>query len=275
VFSRSLARPRPKRRSLRGKVSAKAPPPSFAALIDAGTVVPDEHDGPYALSSYHANVTGRHREYKAEAGYAAWLATNKAIMARQTSWATIDFEAEGAVDPEYMFSYGGINGRGVAMQELRPVVIAAQAAMKAGYGAAFESARGKPGAAPVYERVAALLEKSGKVQQPGGAQLDLVGLYKGALGAVGELWAYGQRAIAASAEAGVAASWGLKKVCAPSPCLALSSTPTIVAAWCQRRLSRGEPPPSCRFPTPMPPTLTRRAGSGSSWPPSTAATSPR
>ena len=161
------------------------------------------------------------------------------------------------------------------MRELRPVVIAAQAAMKAGYGAAFESARGKPGAAPVYERVAALPEKSGKVQQPGGAQLDLVGLYKGALGAVGELWAYGQRAIAASGEAGVAASWGIKKVRAPSPCLALSSTPTIVAAWCQRRLSRGEPPPSCRFPTPMPPTLTRRAGSGSSWPPSTAATSPR
>ena len=109
------------------------------------------------------------------------VATNEAIMARQTSWATIDFEAEDAVDPEYMFSYGGIDGRGVDMGELRPVVIAAQAAMKAGYGAAFESARGKPGAAPVYERVAALPEKSGKVQQPGGAQLDLVGLYKGAL----------------------------------------------------------------------------------------------
>ena len=40
-----------------GKASAKAPPPSFAALIAAGTVVPDEHDGPYALRSYHANVT--------------------------------------------------------------------------------------------------------------------------------------------------------------------------------------------------------------------------
>ena len=82
-----------------GKASAKEAPPSFAALIDAGTVVPDEHDGPYALSSYHANVTGRHRGYKAEAGYNAWFATNKAIMARQTSWATIDFEAEDAVDP--------------------------------------------------------------------------------------------------------------------------------------------------------------------------------
>ena len=109
------------------KASAKAPPPSFAALIAAGTVVPDEHDGPYALSSYHANVTGRHRGYKAEAGYNAWFATNKAIMARQTSWATIDFEAEDAVDPEYMFDYGAINGVGVVMQELRPTVIEAQA----------------------------------------------------------------------------------------------------------------------------------------------------
>ena len=105
--------------------SAKAPPPSFAALIAAGTVVPDEHDGPYALGSYHDNVTGRHRGYKDEAGLDAWFAKNDAIMARQTSWATIDFEAEDAVDPEYMFSYGAINGRGVDMRELRPVVIAA------------------------------------------------------------------------------------------------------------------------------------------------------
>ena len=131
---------------------AKAPPPSFAALIDAGTVVPDEHDGPYALSSYHRNVTGEHRGYKAQVGFDAWFATNKAIMARQTSWATIDFEAEDAVDPEYMFSYGRIDGKGVDMRELRPVVITAQAAMKAGYDAAFESARGKPGAAAGYDR---------------------------------------------------------------------------------------------------------------------------
>ena len=42
-----------------GKASAKAPPPSFAALIDAGTVVPDEHDGPYALGSYHPLISPR------------------------------------------------------------------------------------------------------------------------------------------------------------------------------------------------------------------------
>ena len=112
---------------------------------------------------------------------------------------------------------GEIDGEGVYMPELRPTVIEAQAAMKAGYGAAFESARGKQSAAAGFDRITALAEISGKVQQPGGALLDLVGLYKGALGAVGELWAYGQRAIAASGEAGVAASWGIKKVCAPSP----------------------------------------------------------
>ena len=192
--------------------SAKAPPPSFAALIAAGTVVPDERDGPYALGSYHANVTGAFRGYKANEGHQEWMATNKAIMAQQRSWGTIDFEAENAVDPEYMFSYGAINGGGVNMRELRPTVIAAQAAMKAGYSAAFEAARGKPGAAEVYARIAALPEKVGKVRQPGGEQLDLIGLYEGALGAVGELWAYGQQAIVASGEAGVAASWGLKKV---------------------------------------------------------------
>jgi hypothetical protein len=111
----------------------------------------------------------------------------EALMAQQRSWGTIDFEAPNAVDPEYMFSYGAINSKGVAMHELRPTVIAAQAAMKAGYSAAFEAARGKPGAAEVYARIAALPEKVGKVRQPGGEQLDLIGLYKGALGAVGEV----------------------------------------------------------------------------------------
>jgi hypothetical protein len=98
------------------------------------------------------------------------------------------------------------------MHELRPTVIKAQKAMKRGYDKAFKAARGKRGAAEVYARIAALPEKVGKVRQPGGEQLDLIGLYKGALGAVGELWAYGQQAIVASGEAGVAASWGLKKV---------------------------------------------------------------
>ena len=69
------------------KASAEAPPPSFAKLIAAGTVVPDEGEGPYALGSYHANVTGKGRGYTHVAGRREWFATNKAIMARQRSWA--------------------------------------------------------------------------------------------------------------------------------------------------------------------------------------------
>ena len=127
------------------KASAKAPPPSFAALIAAGKVVPDEREGPYVLGSYHANVTGGSRGYKGKEGRVEWHATNKAIMALQTSWATIDFEAENAVDPEFMFNHGLINGGGLSMQELRPTVIKAQAAMKTGYGGAFESAHRQAG----------------------------------------------------------------------------------------------------------------------------------
>ena len=162
-------------------------------------------------------------------GRAEWHATNEAIMALQTSWATIDFNAENAVDPEYMFSYGEIDREGVAMEKLRPVVIEAQAAMKAGYSAAFESARGKPGAAEVYVRIAALPEKIGKVRQPGGEQLDLIGLYKGALGALEHLWQYGQQALEVSGEAAgpralVSAAWGIKK--APPMAVTLTVYPS-------------------------------------------------
>ena len=137
-------------------------------------------------------------------------------MELQTSWADIDFDAENAVDPKYMFSHGAIDGWRVDMEELRPIVTKAQAAMKKGYSKAFKAARGKPGAAEVYKRIAALPEKSGKVRQPGGEQLDLIGLYKGALGETGELWEYGQQTIVGSGEASVTASWGLKKVLGPS-----------------------------------------------------------
>ena len=197
-----------------GKSSAKAAPPSFAVLTAAGTVVPDQREGPYVLASYHANVTGRHRGYKVAAGYDEWLAKNSAIMAQQKSWRTIDLDSGNAVDPEYMFAYGAINGGGLQMSELRPVLIRAQKEMKKVYDRAFKAAHSKSGAAQVYKRIAALPEKRDKVRQPGppgGEQLDLIELYKGALGAVGELWEYGQQAIVASGEAGVAASWSLKK----------------------------------------------------------------
>ena len=44
-------------------------------------------------------------------------------MAQQDSWSTIDFESANAVDPDYMFPYGTINGMGVNMVELHPVIL--------------------------------------------------------------------------------------------------------------------------------------------------------
>ena len=194
-----------------GKSPAQAPPPSFAELIAAGTVVPDQLEGPYVLASYHANVTGAHRGFKDKASFDKWVANNEEIMAQQTSWATIDFEAEGAVDPVYMFNYGTINGGGLQMSELRKVVIRAQKAMKKAYSKAYSKAYHKRGAAEVYQRIAKVPERRPKVHQPGGAQLDLIGLYKGALSALGGLWEYGQQVVVESGERGVAVSWSLKK----------------------------------------------------------------
>ena len=97
------------------------------------------------------------------------------------------------------------------MSELRNVVIRAQKAMKKAYEKAYVKAYNKRGAAEVFQRIAVVPEKLDWVHQPGGAQLDLIGLYKGALGALGELWEYGQQVVRASGEEGVAVSWSLKK----------------------------------------------------------------
>ena len=64
------------------------------------------------------------------------------------------------------------------MQEIRPTIIAARKAMVETYSAAFEDARKPPGAAEVFASIAALPEKTGKVRQPGGTSLDLLGLYR-------------------------------------------------------------------------------------------------
>ena len=193
------------------EVSPHQAPPSFVLLIAAGRVVPDERDGPYMPDSFHANLIGANRGYRSREGRLEYIFTSKTNMARQKSWGTIDFEGKNAVDLEYMFTLGEINGKGVDLAVLRPVVIEAQRATKTGYSKTFETARSKPGAAEAYERIAALPERRGKTRQSGGEQLDLVGLYKSALGAVGELWQFGQKAIRASGEAGVAASWSIKK----------------------------------------------------------------
>jgi len=191
-----------------GKSRGQEPPPSFAELIAAGKVGPDQLEGPYKFASYHANITGRHRGFKDKESFDEWIATNEAIMAKQKSWATIDFEA---VDPVYMFNYGTIKGEGLQMSKLRKVVIKAQKAMKKAYENAYIKAYRKQGAAEVYQRIAAVPQKLDWVHQPDGEQLDLIRLYKGALGALGELWEYGQQVVVASGEADVKVSWSLKK----------------------------------------------------------------
>jgi len=191
-----------------GNPLAHAPPPSFAELIAAGKVVPDQLEGPYKFASYHANITGRHRGFKDKESFDEWIATNEAIMAKQKSWATIDFEA---VDPVYMFNYGTIKGEGLQMSKLRKVVIKAKKAMKKAYENAYIKAYHKQGAAEVFQRIAAVPQKLDWVHQPDGEQLDLIRLYKGALGALGELWEYGQQVVLASGEADVKVSWSLKK----------------------------------------------------------------
>ena len=201
------------------KALAKSAPPSFAELIAEGNVVPDEFDGPYVHDSYHANVTGEERGYRFKAGRDQWLKNNEENLAKLGDWSSVDPEYldEYAVDPEYMFSYGTINGKSVNMQELRPAVIEAKQVMQDCYDKAFTEARGKFGAAKVCDRIVALPDKHSNTQQPGGEQLDLIGLYKGALGALEELWQFGQEALQMSGEgtsqrALVSAAWSIKKV---------------------------------------------------------------
>ena len=205
---------------------AKSVPPSFATLIAEGNVVPDEFDGPYVHNSYHSNVTGEERGYRFKAGRDEWLKNNRENLAKLDDWSSIDPEYldEYGIDPEYMFSYGTINGKSVNMQELRPEVIEAKQGMRACYDEAFKAESGKFGAAEVFGRILALPDKPSTIQQPGGEQLDLIGLYKGALGALEELWKYGQQALEASGEAAgpralVSAAWSIKK--APSMALTL------------------------------------------------------
>ena len=109
---------------------AKSAPPSFATLIAEGNVVPDEFDGPYVHDSYHANVTGEERGYRFKAGREEWKNINRANLAKLDDWSAMDPEYldEYGIDPDYMFSYGTINGKSVNMQELRPEVIAAKQA---------------------------------------------------------------------------------------------------------------------------------------------------
>ena len=90
--------------------------------------------------------------------------------------------------------------------------------MSACYDEAFNAARDKFGASEVFIRITALPEITTTPRQPGGEQLDILGLYKGALGAIEALWQYGQQVLEASGEAGgpralVSSAWSVKKAC--------------------------------------------------------------
>ena len=77
--------------------------------------------------------------------------------------------------------------------------------------AALERAMAKPGAAAAFEKIKKLKERRSKEHQSGGKKLDIFGLFEGALGAIGELWAYGLEVREASGERDAGLSWGIKK----------------------------------------------------------------
>jgi len=191
--------------------SSTAPPPSFSGHLAAGAVVPDEAAGPYALDCYHARVRGVARGFQTPESYHEWFSQNERRMRLEASWEAIDFEDKQAADPDWMFSWGRIDGRTFMMEELRPAVVAAQAAMREAYSEAYDACCSTPRVAAALERISTLGGESGKVRQPGGRSLELIGLYRGALSAVGELWHFGTRVIEASGEAGVGMSWSIKK----------------------------------------------------------------
>ena len=88
-----------------------------------------------------------HRYNRFKAGREEWRNINRANLAKLDEWSAMDPEYldEYGIDPDYMFSYGTINGKSVNMQELRPEVIAAKQAMRACYDEAFNAARAKFG----------------------------------------------------------------------------------------------------------------------------------
>jgi len=196
-----------------------APPiDKIKELLRTGNVVPDEGSKTYKFENYHANVIGKTRGYKDEAGYNKWDRTNKKKMATYRSWKDVDFRKEDAVEPEWMFKHGQIDGRGVNMETLRPQVAQGQQAMKQKYSAAFERAgRLQVGSCRLAEenfkdmKKLELKGQEGKQVQPEGKDMTILQLYHGALGAIGDLWSFGVSVVEASREEDVHMSWSIKK----------------------------------------------------------------
>jgi len=192
------------------KASSKAAPPDFSPLIKKNLVLPDEDEGPYAFDRYHMNDRGKNRGFfDNRGGFDKWRDSNTAKLKKWPSLAAVDWDHSVAPDPDFALQFCGLAGMKFDMKTLRPQIVKAQGGMKVNYGKAFDQAFA--GAGPTLEKIKQL-KKDGpkKERQPGGKDLDIFGLFKGALGAIGELWAYGLEVRAASGEHDAGLTWGLK-----------------------------------------------------------------
>ena len=192
------------------KADSKTAPPDFSSLIKKGKVLPDEEQGPYAFDRYHTNDRGADRGFfENPGGNKKWRDSNTEKLKKWPSLAAIDWDHPDAPDPDFALQHFTLAGMKLRMDELRPKIIEAQSGMKELYTKAFDEAFA--GAGPTLEKIKQL-KKDGpkKERQPGGKDLDIFGLFKGALGAIGELWAYGLEVREASGEHDAELSWGLK-----------------------------------------------------------------
>jgi len=194
------------------KASSKTAPPDFSPLIKKNLVLPDEAEGPYAFDRYHTNDRGVNRGFFDDGnpgGNKKWLDCNTEKLKKWPSVVAVDWDHPDAPDPDFALQYCNLAGMEFIMKDLRPQIAKAQGVMKMNYGKAFDQAFA--GAGPTLEKIKQL-KKDGpkKERQPGGKDLDIFGLFKGALGAIGELWAYGLEVRAASGEHDAGLTWGLK-----------------------------------------------------------------
>ena len=194
------------------KISMRKPPQkAFNELIASGNVVVDQETGHEALDRYHSNITSSGRGWCRKASEREWIDANKKVMERYSSWTDVNFEAPEAPDPDFMFQFGGINGKGVDMEKMRPMVVEAQKLMIGQYSNAFAKAESAPGAKKIFDAIRTAEAKSDKAAQPQGRNMTIIDLYKGALGAATGLWELGEQAVKKSGEPDVRMTWGVKK----------------------------------------------------------------
>ena len=194
------------------KISMRRPPEkAFKELIASDKVVVDQETGHEHLDRYHNNVTGTGRGWCRKASEREWIAANRKVMEKYSDWQEIDFESPEAPDPDFMFQFGAIRGKGIDMEKMRPMVVEAQKRMIGQYSDAFAKAESAPGAKKIFDAIRAAEDRTTKVVQPQGKNMTIIELYKGALGAATGLWDLGEQAVKSSGESEVHLTWGIKK----------------------------------------------------------------